>query len=105
MKAASLAETFRSLPGDVGGDSADPHYSWTTSQYTKPSRVTTPPVRHEIGSRYMGASHTNVWNSPFSPHGSTPSGRSARNASSNTRPANEGSRARGSMHTTMALTP
>ena len=41
-----------------------------------------------IGAEKPGPSYTKVWNSPRSPHGSTPAGRSASSYSSKVRPAN-----------------
>ena len=46
-----------------------------------------------------------VWNSPFSPHGSTAGGRSRSSAASNSRPAKEGSSMRVSMQDSRARKP
>src|SRR5947209_10334136 len=46
--------------------------------------------------RFMGPSKTKVWNSPFSPQGSTAGGRSRKNAASSSRPAKLRSRTLGS---------
>jgi hypothetical protein len=54
----------------------------TTSQNVKPSRRTTSPFAHRTGTLKSGPSVTKVWNSPFSPHGSTVPGRSRTNCSS-----------------------
>ncbi len=52
-----------------------------------------------------GQSHTNVWNSPFSPQGSAPDGNSARSSSSQGRPASSAGTCEGSTQVTTALTP
>jgi hypothetical protein len=44
------------------------------SQKTNPSRSTISPVSQAIGSAKIGPAETKVWNSPFSPQGSTPGG-------------------------------
>src|SRR5205823_955843 len=76
----------------------------TRSQYTnRPSRTTICPRRTASGWAKIGPPYTNVWNSPFSPHGSTPRGRSASSAASNSRPANSAARARESTHARIAL--
>src|SRR5882757_11434933 len=62
------------------------------SQKTKESRRTTSPRVKSTGREKMGPSKTKVWNSPFSPQGSTPGGRSAKKDSSSSRPAKVGSR-------------
>ena len=53
-----------------------------TSQKTNPARRTISPTSTRMGREKIGPSNTSVWNSPFSPHGSTPSGRSRRSDSS-----------------------
>jgi SAM-dependent methyltransferase len=52
------------------------------SANTNPSRSTTSPGATAIGRASIGPAATNVWNSPFSPHGSTPAGRAASSAAS-----------------------
>src|SRR5262249_52719712 len=69
---------------------------------TKPSRATTSPARSAGGGEKIGPSQARVWNSPFSPQGSTPLGRPSRNARSNSWPAREGGSRRGSRVTTRA---
>ena len=49
--------------------------------------VATSPARTRTGCRNAGPSHAKLWNSPFSPQGSTPAGRSRSRASSKARPA------------------
>ena len=44
------------------------------SQNTNPSRSTTGPTTTGTGRTNPGPLNTNVWNSPFSPHGSAPLG-------------------------------
>jgi hypothetical protein len=53
-----------------------------TSANTKPSRSTMSPSAQRIGRPNSGPSWTKVWNSPFSPQGSTPGGSSASRRSS-----------------------
>src|ERR671910_3140865 len=45
-----------------------------------PSRTTVSPVPTEMSRANIGPAKQNVWNSPRSPHGSTPGGSSARSA-------------------------
>jgi hypothetical protein len=52
------------------------------SQKTNPSRSTISPLSQAIGSAKTGPAETKVWNSPFSPQGSTPGGSSASSCSS-----------------------
>ncbi len=52
------------------------------SQKTNPSRSTISPRSQAIGSARIGPAETKVWNSPFSPQGSTPGGSSASSRSS-----------------------
>src|SRR5262249_24335633 len=54
---------------------------------TNPPRSTTGPTTTVRGLRNIGPPVTHVWNSPFSPDGSTPAGRSATRRASNGRPA------------------
>jgi hypothetical protein len=53
-----------------------------TSQKTNLARLTISPTSTRMGRGNIGPSNTSVWNSPFSPHESTPSGRSRRSDSS-----------------------
>ena len=53
----------------------------------------------------MGPAKTKVWNSPFSPQGSTPGGRSRKKEASSSRPAKDLSSFFGSMQTVMARKP
>src|SRR5262245_46642262 len=48
------------------------------SQKTKPSRFTTSPRVTSMGDVNIGPADANVWNSPFSAHGSTSLGSSSR---------------------------
>ena len=64
------------------------HPTARMSRNTNPSRSRPRRARCRSVTLKPGASHTKVWNSPCSPHGSTPSGSSARSASSKQRPAN-----------------
>ena len=57
-------------------------YMATRSANAKPSRSTCSPTRHGTGRSKHGPAWTNEWNSPFSPQGSTPGGRSSRKAAS-----------------------
>ena len=57
------------------------------------------------GAENIGPATTQVWNSPFSPHGSTPSGRSASSCASNARPAKDAGSFLGSTHVRCALSP
>src|SRR2546427_6031551 len=78
----------------------------TRSQYTKrPSRTTTGPRSWLTGSRRPGPAYTNVWNSPFSPQGSTPGGRADSSPASNSRPANSPASCAASTHTSPARYP
>src|SRR5690349_24688265 len=81
---------------------AAPFIAGSKSQKTKPSRWTISPVRTEMGQRKTGPSKTNVWNSPFSPQGSAPGGRSRKKESSSSRPTKLGARTLGSMQAAMA---
>jgi hypothetical protein len=54
----------------------------STSQKAKPSRMLTSPTSTAIGSLKIGPACTKVWNSPFSPQGSTPAGSSDSSRSS-----------------------
>ena len=65
-----------------GPDQVLAHPSSSRSQKTKPSRSTTSPRRQSMGCARTGPAVTKVWNSPFSPQGSTPAGSSASNRSS-----------------------
>src|SRR5262249_51243583 len=67
------------------------------SQKINESRSTTSPARNGIGRRKIGPSNANVWNSPFSPHGSAFAGRSAKKLESSSRPANVSGRIFGSI--------
>src|SRR4051794_15686362 len=75
------------------------------SQKAKPSRITLSPSSTGIGSEKIGPACTKVWNSPFSPQGSPPSGRSASSCASNERPTNDGSSCDGSPDTSTASNP
>src|SRR5690242_21172206 len=67
-------------------------HGWgSRSQNQKPSRQTVSPREKPTGSANSGPSNTKVWNSPFSPQGSTSAGSSSRNRSSMIRPAKRGS--------------
>src|SRR5689334_14449321 len=87
---------------DFGVHFAAPFIAGSKSQKTKPSRWTISPVRTEMGQRKTGPSKTNVWNSPFSPQGSAPGGRSRKKESSSSRPTKLGARTLGSMQAAMA---
>src|SRR5580704_15552165 len=69
------------------------------SRKMKESRWTTSPRVKPMGREKMGPSKTKVWNSPFSPQGSTPGGRSAKKDASSSRPAKLGSRTLESIQT------
>src|SRR5258708_34099607 len=58
-----------------------------------------------MGLRKMGPSKTNVWNSPFSPQGSTLGGKSRKNCWSSSRPAKVGSSTLGSTQAARARKP
>src|SRR5262249_41883854 len=75
------------------------------SANTKPPRSTAPPARSGSGREKIGPSQAKVWNSPFSPQGSTSPGRRSRNSRSNSCPAREGGMRRGSRVTTRARSP
>src|SRR5229473_2591994 len=64
----------------------------------KESRSTISPGQTGIGLWKIGPSKTKVWNSPFSPQGSTPEGKSRKKEASSSRPAKLRSRTLGSMH-------
>jgi hypothetical protein len=70
-------DTRLTCPANVDDDN-DSLYAGVKSQKTKPSRWTTSPVSHAICSVKIGPVWTKVWNSPFSPQGSTLGGSSAR---------------------------
>ncbi len=55
-----------------------------------------------MGEEKPGASHTKVWNSPFSPQGSAVGGSAARSSASNARPAKAGASCCGSTHVSTA---
>jgi len=76
-----------------------------TSQNTNPSRSTTSPTVTGTGAENPGASQTKVWNSPRSPHGSTPRGRSARRSASKGRPTKLAGSTFGSTQVSTARTP
>ena len=59
-----------------------PPHAAVTSANTKPSRTTMSPSAQAIGRLKIGPAWTKVWNSPFSPQGSTPGGSSASRRSS-----------------------
>lgn len=64
---------------------ASAHESGSNSKsvyWKRPSRSTLSPRRRVSGMRRPGPAWTRVWNSPFSPQGSTPAGRSSSRASS-----------------------
>src|SRR5581483_7483759 len=84
---------------------ARPLRARSRSQKTKPSRSTTSPRRQATGALKIGPAWTNVWNSPFSPQGSTELGRSASRARSKARPANDPSSLRGSTQIRFASKP
>src|SRR5262249_3867382 len=75
------------------------------SQNMKPSRSTSSPRRTAIVLLKIGPPKTKVWNSPFSPQGSTFSGRSAKNSGVSSRPEKLRSSFLGSMQTAMAWNP
>jgi glyceraldehyde 3-phosphate dehydrogenase len=75
------------------------------SANTNPSRVSITPARTAIGSENIGPAETQVWNSPFSPQGSTPGGNSASSVRSNARPAKLAGSLRGSTQVKCALRP
>src|SRR6267143_3026815 len=54
--------------------------------WNRPSRSTPAPVLMSTSCRSTGPPYTKVWNSPFSPHGSTPTGKASRKEWSNRRP-------------------
>jgi 4-amino-4-deoxy-L-arabinose transferase-like glycosyltransferase len=89
-------------PGAAPDDDPD---SGSTSQNTNPSRATTSPTETGMGDENPGASQTKVWNSPRSPQGSTPCGRSARRSASNGRPAKLAGSTVGSTQVSTARTP
>src|SRR5215469_9435489 len=88
-----------------GEHGCSPSTIGSKSQKTKESRSTTWPARTRTGERKMGPSKTKVWNSPYSPHGSTPAGKSSKKEASSWRPANDGSSFLGSMQTVTARKP
>ena len=69
------------------------------------SRFSIAPTLTRTGPLNIGPSHTHVWNSPFSPHGSTPGGRSINIVALYSRPANDGPRTRVSTHDSRAFRP
>src|SRR5439155_199756 len=88
------------------GESSHREVVSTRSQYTKrASRTTTGPRSCRTGSRRPGPAYTKVWNSPFSPHGSTFGGRSRSKSASNSRPANPPRSCAASTHTSTARYP
>src|SRR3989475_10954823 len=88
------------------GESSHREAVSTRSQYTKrASRTTTGPRSCRTGARRPGPAYTNVWNSPFSPHGSTSGGRSCSRPASNSRPANPPASCEESTHTSTARYP
>src|SRR5258708_37882294 len=58
------------------GERGDSHLWHLSSAKTNPSRSTISPVWTGIGLENIGPAYTKVWNSPFSPQGSIPGGRS-----------------------------
>src|SRR5262249_50493942 len=72
---------------------------------TKPSRRTTSPVRTRTAWPNIGPSQAKVWNSPFSPQGSTPAGRRASRSRSKAAPAQSSGRTRGSTQVRRARSP
>jgi 4-amino-4-deoxy-L-arabinose transferase-like glycosyltransferase len=93
------------LARGAGAGLGDAPASGSTSANTNPSRSTTSPIETGRGDENPGASQTNVWNSPRSPQGSTPCGRSARSSASNGRPAKLAGSTAGSTHVSTARTP
>src|SRR6202022_2469554 len=71
--------------GAVGGG---PGAAGTSSANASPRSSTTPETSTSIGARNIGPADAKVWNSPFSPQGSTPAGRSGSSAASHLRPPN-----------------
>ena len=63
------------------------------------------PARTSIACANIGPADTQVWNSPFSPHGSTPAGSSASSARSKARPAKCAGSFLGSTQVRCALSP
>ena len=64
-----------------------------------------PPPGTRTGRRNAGPSQAKVWNSPFSPQGSTPAGSSSSSARSKARPAKVGGSTRGSTQVSTAFWP
>src|SRR5260370_5609195 len=85
--------------------SFSPWESGTKSQKTKESRSTTCPVTTGTAERKIGPSKTKVWNSPFSPQGSTSIGNSRKKSASNSLPAKDLSSFLGSMQAVLARNP
>src|ERR1035441_4777956 len=81
------------------------HSEGNKSQNQKESRQTISPKENFTGFLKIGPSKTKVWNSPFSPQGSTCGGSWLRKSSSMTRPTNDGSSFAGSTHTMAVLNP
>ena len=70
-----------------------PHASFasTSQKLNRSSRSTTSPRRMSSGCENIGPAKQKLWNSPFSPQGSTPAGRSASRFRSYSRPAKRAS--------------
>src|ERR1039458_4725798 len=99
MKASECSLTVLSHSGRAHPDLG------RTSQNANPSRSTTSPTSMSMGDENPGPSKTKVWNSPRSPQGSTPAGRSASRLLSKNRPANHAKNREGSTQVTTAFTP
>src|SRR5690242_4090128 len=80
-------------------------HAGTKSRHEKGGFVTATPVSIASGEANIGPAYTQVWNSPFSPHGSMFAGRSASSEASNSRPQNEASSTRVSTQARRARRP
>ena len=76
--AAAISAPLRTHTTVTSVRRVDRGYLVTTDQGAIPCRS----LVLASGAANMGPSQANVWNSPFSPHGSTPGGSSARSAAS-----------------------
>src|SRR5262249_61013526 len=79
--------------------------AYSRSANTNPSRETISPRSTSSGRSNIGPAVTQVWNSPFSPQGSTSRGSASRKRASQDSPAKKGESRRGSTQTTVARRP
>lgn len=81
------------------------HHSKVKSAKTKLPCCSTTPGASDIGFANIGPAYAQVWNSPFSAHGSVPGGSSASKDASSSRPAKDRGSLRGSTHVIRARNP